>query len=323
MLMAGLILMGSCKKDEGLNSKDLVVYVKGEYGSTNNSITAGLTLTPVSVWGNTQFQFYAYSSRGVAADVNVFLDPDTLSVQTFNLANNRKCKVLPAGSYSIDANQHLIKRDSTQSDPLTIKITNASVLTDTNGYVLPVRVTKVTSADKGVSVSSSLSTAYLYVPYSFTNVDSVQTLLSDGVVASRTGWAVTVSNTTSGALGPAMLDGNNSTAWRSSNSSTAAKYLILNMGSSQTLRGMQLTPNYVTTGENATQIKVSTSADSVSWTVQGVWKGTGPATGSSAASPDLKGINFISPVTAKYVRLDIQAWVSTNRVGIGELNAIQ
>jgi hypothetical protein len=120
-----------------------------------------------------------------------------------------------------------------------------------------------------------------------------------------------------------MLDGNNSTAWRSSNSSTAAKWVILNMQSAQTVRGFQLTPDYVSTGDNATQIRVSTSPDSVTWTVQGIWNGTGPAAGTNATNPDLKGINFLAPVQAQYFRLDILKWVSGSRTGIGELNAIQ
>ena len=57
--------------------------------------------------------------------------------------------------------------------------------------------------------------------------------------------------------------------------------------------------------------------------MQGIWTGTGPATTSSAVSPDIKGIDFIAPVVAKFFRFDITAWVSGSRVGIAELNAIQ
>lgn len=317
-----LTLLGSCKKNGGLDSKDLLVYVQGDYGSTNNSITASLTLTPVTVWGNTSFQVPVYSTRPVVADAVVYVYPDSTAVTRFNQVNNKKCLLLPAATYAIDANQHKIRADSMRSDPLTIKITNPAALTDTNGYVLPLTVGKVTGQDKGVVISTNRATAYLYIPYAYTNVDTVQTPLS-GTVMSRTGWNVTVSNTTSGALGPAMVDGNNSTAWRSSNSSTAAKYAILNMGGQQTVKGFQLVPDYVATTENPTQIKISTSADSLSWTIQGVWKGTGPATGSTATSPDIKGIDFIAPVQAKFVRFDITAWVSGSRAGIGEINAVQ
>ncbi len=317
-----LALLSSCKKDNGPDSKDLLVYVQGDYGSVNNSVVASLIQTPLAVWGNTSFQVSAYSTREVVADVNVYIYADDKSVDLFNQDNNKKCLLLPANAYQIDNNQHKIAAGALVSDPLQIKITNPGMLTDTNGYVLPLTVEKIDGKDKGVTISTNRATAWLYVPYAFTNVDTIQTPLS-GTLFDRTGWSVTVSNTTSGSLGPAMLDGNNSTAWRSSNSSTAVKYAILNMGGPQSVRGFQLVPDYVSTGDNATKITVSSSADSAVWTVQGIWNGTGPATGSSAASPDLKNINFIAPVTAKYFRFDITAWVSGSRAGIGELNAVQ
>jgi hypothetical protein len=322
LLLLTTLFFCACKKNDGLDSKDLLVYMQGDFGDANNTITAHLTLTPVAVWGNTTFQVPVYATRQVAAEEDVYVYPDSTSVAAFNTINGTNCRLLPSGNYSIDNNQHTIRIDSMASDPLTIKITNPAVLTDTNGYVLPLKLEKVSGNDKGVVISSNRATAWLYVPYAFTNIDTVQTPLS-GTVMSRTNWGLTVSNTTSGALGPAMVDGNNSTAWRSSNSSTAAKYVIVNVKSAQTINGFQLTPDYVSTGENATQIRVSTSPDSVSWTVQGIWKGTGPATGSSATSPDLKGIHFLAPVQAQYFRFDILAWVSGIRTGIGELNAFQ
>jgi hypothetical protein len=317
-----LVLLGSCKKKDGLDSQDLLVYMQGDFGSPSNTITAALTLTPTAVWGNTTFMVPVYATRQMVAATQVYIAPDSLAVAQYNIANNKNCLMMPASAYTIDANQQVISADSIQSAPFTVTITNPAILTDTNGYVLPLTIEKVTGSDKGVTVSTNRATAYLYVPYAFTNVDTVQTP-SSGTIMSRTGWLVTVSNTTSGSLGPAMLDGNNSTAWRSSNSSTAAKWVILNMKSLQDVKGFQLTPDYVSTGDNATQIKVSTSPDSITWTVQGIWNGTGPATTSNAANPDIKGIDFIVPVQAQYFRFDIAAWVSGSRTGIGELNATE
>lgn len=323
-LFSGLaiLLFAGCKKDDGLDSKELLVYVRGEFGAVNNSVTASLTQTPIAVWGSTAFRVQAYSTREVTSDVGVYIYPDDQSVGLFNQANNKKCLLLPAGNYTLNGNQHRIASGKDTSDALTIQLTNTSQLTDPNGYVLPLTIKKVDGADKGVGISSNRATAWLYIPYAFTNVDTVQTPLT-GSLMSRTTWTVTVSNTTSGALGPAMVDGSNSTAWRSSNSTTAAKYVIVNVGGQQAVKGFQIVPNYVATAENATQMTVSTSTDSVTWKVQGIWKGTGPATGSTAASPDLKGVNFLAPVTARYFRFDITALVSGGRVGIGELNAVQ
>jgi hypothetical protein len=95
------------------------------------------------------------------------------------------------------------------------------------------------------------------------------------------------------------------------------------MGTLQTIKGLQLTPSYVSTNDNPTKITVSISTDSLTWTSQGTWTGTRPATGTTAANPDYKGIAFIAPVQTQYVRLDITAVVSGSRAGIGEVNAVQ
>jgi hypothetical protein len=319
--LAVLILLGSCKKDE-LVSKELLVFVQGDYGVVNNSIAVSLTQTPLAVWGNTSFQVPVYATHEVVTDVDVYIYADDRFVGQFNQDNSKKCLMLPANTYTLNGNQHKITAGSLQSDPLKIQITNAAALTDTNGYVLPLTITKIDGKDKGIGISTNKATVYLYVPYVYTNVDTTQVPLT-GTTMSRTAWSVTVSNTTSGALGPAMLDGNNSTSWRSSNSTTAAKNAILNMGSAQTVKGFLIVPNYVSTAENATQMTISSSADNVTWKVQGIWKGTGPASGSTAANPDIKGVNFLVPVTAQYFKFDITALVSGGRVGFGELNALQ
>ncbi len=323
LLLSGLFIsFASCHKSNGLDSKDLLVYMQGDFGDAHNAINAALTLTPVSVWGNTSFQARAYATRQMAAATDVFIYPDSSSVAAFNQSAGKKCRLLPSDTYKIDANQHSIAAGSMASDPITITLTDPMLLTDTNGYVLPLSIEKINGKDKGVSISTNRATAYVYIPHVFTNVDTVQTPLS-GTLMTRTGWNVTVSNTTNGSPATSMTDGSNSTAWRSSNSSTAAKYVIVNMKSQQTIKGFQLTPDYVSTGDNPTSIRVSTSTDSISWTVQGVWKGTAPASGTSAAAPDFKGINFLAPVTMQYFRFDILTWVSGSRTGIGELNVVQ
>lgn len=313
----------SCKKDE-LRSKDLLVFLPGEYGATDNSITASLMRTPTAVWGRTSYNIVVTATREVAADVDVYIKADTL-VSKYNDDNKTSYVLLPAASYKINGDgKRTISSGKVVSDPVSIEITNTSLLTDTKGYILPVSIERITSQDKGVQISTNQSTVYLVIPYQYTNVDSVQTLLA-GTLMARTGWSVTVSNSSSGTANQAsnILDGNNATAWRSSNSSTAAKTITLNMGSMQTVKAFRFTPNYTNTSENATQMRVSTSADDVTYTVQGIWNGTAPSANSSATTPDNKGVNFIAPVQAKYFKFEILAWVSTNVVGVAEINAVQ
>jgi len=312
----------SCKKDE-LSSKELLVFIHGEYGSLDNSIVVPFVHTPVSVLGNTMLSVKASATRAVVADVNVTMTPDTGHVASFNKQNNTGFLALPAASFRIvNSSRHKITAGNLMSDSMQLEILTPETLNDPRGYLLPVTITAIDGQDKGVQISSNQATVYVKVTYAFNNIVSTQTPLT-GTLATRTAWSVSVSNTTSGALGPAMIDGSNSTAWRSSNTSSAAKWAVVNMGSQQTIKGFQMLPDYVTTTENATQMTVSTSTDNVNWIVQGIWKGTGPATGSTAASPDIKGINFIAPVQAQYFRFDITAWVSGSRAGIGEVYVVQ
>jgi hypothetical protein len=325
LLLAGLlplIFLGSCKKDT-LDSDDLLVYVAGDYASTTNTVTAPFLHTPVNVSGDSVIRVAASATRNVAANVDVTFTADTTLVAQYNTTNKANCLALPASNYKIiNPGKHTIASGNVVSDSMEIDILNPAVLTNPGGYLLPLSIATIAGKDKGVRISTNRKTVFINVTYIFNNIIASQSPLT-GTLFSRTGWNLTVSNTTSGALGPAMLDGNNSTAWRSSNSSSAAKYVILNTGAQQTVSGFQLSPDYVTTNENPTQIRISTSPDSTTWTVQGIWTGTAPATGSNAANPDLKGIGFIAPVQAKFYRFDITAWISGSRTGIGELNAVQ
>lgn len=318
-----ILAFGSCKKDS-LESRELLVYLAGEYGSVNGTVTVPFVHNPVSITGNPMISIPAYATREVAADINVTIAADMSLVAEYNQKNNKATLPLPESAYRIiNPGARTIRAGAlSSSDSLRIEITSPSALTDPKGYLLPLTITSIESKDKGARASSNQRTVYVNVTYEYNNVLPGQTPMA-GTLMSRTGWSTIVSNTTSGALGPAMIDGSNTTAWRSSNSTTAVKWATINMSGQRTIKAFQIVPNYVTTTENATQMTVSSSNDNVTWTVQGIWRGTGPAAGSSATVPDIKGVNFASPVTAQYFRFDITALVSGGRVGFAEVNAIQ
>lgn len=318
-----LLLAFACKKDE-LRSKELLVFLQADKaGIPIKTITAPFIHNPVSITGNRMIDVPAYATREVPADIDVTISPNPGLIATYNQQFGTSCVELPETAYRIvNGFSHTIAEGSLKSDPLQVEITHPELLTATGGYLLPFTITGIESKDKGAIISTSHATVYVKVTYEYNNILQTQVPLP-GTLMSRTGWIVTVSNTTSGAPGTAMLDGNNATSWRSSNSSSAAKYVILNLGDVKTVSGFQLVPNYVSANENATRLTISTSTDSLTWNTQGVWIGTGYATGSTATAPDIKGINFAAPVSAKFFRFDINAWVSGSRVGIGEVNAVQ
>jgi hypothetical protein len=317
--------LSSCKK-EVLLSKELLVFLQSDIpGRATKTQTIPLVHTPVGVSGNKIYNLVAYATREVAADIEVHIQPVTGSelISDYNSLYKTNHEVLPAGSFKIPAGAKLkILSGASQSDPIQLEITQPEVLTNPNGYLLPIKIYKIETQDKGARISESHGVVYYKVTYEYNNIvqDQVPLALPN---MSRTGWSVTVSNTTTGALGPAMLDGNNSTAWRSSNSATAAKWVVLNMGNTQTIKGFSMVPNYVALAENITQMTISSSNDNLNWIFQGTWKGSGPLAGTSATAPDIKGVNFISPVQGRYFRFEITSWVSGSRVGIGELNSVQ
>ncbi|MET0465003.1 MAG: discoidin domain-containing protein [Chitinophagaceae bacterium] len=321
MLLASLIT--SCTKDE-LFSKEMLVFLQPDKaGIPTKTQTVAFVHNPVEVVGETDVEVFAYTSREVPANVDLQLAADPSKLAEYNRLYATNCIVLPEANYRlVNGNNYSIAAGSSRSNPIAIEILNPGQLQNPGGYLLPLTIQSVSSSDKGVALSSTHATVYVRITYEFNNIARTQTPVN-GTLLSRAGWVLSVSNTTTGALGPAMIDGNNATAWRSSNSASALKWVSVDMGAPRAMKGFQLVPNYAAVAENATRMTVSTSDDNITWTVQGTWNGTGPAATSSAASPDLKGVNFAAPVTARYFRLDINAQTSGNRVGIGELNVVQ
>lgn len=324
MLLGIFPLMAvSCKKEE-IRSRELKVFLQPDIeGIATQTQSLSFTHTPADVRGERDTEVYAYLSREINHDVTVYLAaaPDRLA--SYNATYSLETELMPAGSYQITSgDKYTIPAGQRQSNPIRISITTPQVLTNPDGYVLPLAITKVESKDKGAIVSTSHDVIYLRVHYNYTNVETTQAVPT-GTLMDRAGWSVTVSNTTSGAPATNLVDGNNSTVWRSSNSASAAKWIQVDMGSAQTIKGFRLSPNYTNTNENATGLTILSSNDNTNWTTQGKWTGTGPASGTNATNPDFKGVQFIEPVTARYYRIEYTSWVSGNRVGLAELNAIQ
>jgi hypothetical protein len=321
LIAAGCILV-SCKKDV-LDSRELLVYVGGEYGTTTNAVVVPLVHTPAGILGNRLTGVAVTATREVPADVYVTLAADPSRVASYNEENDMNALPLPSDAYRIvNPGKKRIAAGTVMSDSLQLEITKPELLTNPAGYVLPLHIDEIEGSDRGVRISSNRSTVYIVVTYAFNNIVASESVPA-GTIGSRTGWNVQVSNITNQYPATNLTDNNNNTAWRSSNSSTAEKWILVDMGAVSEIKGFQIAPNYVSRSENATGINVLTSDDNINWTEQGKWTGTGPSAASSATAPDLKGITFIGPVQARYFRLDITSRVSGNRVGMAEINVVR
>lgn len=319
------ITISSCKKDE-LKSRELLVFMKGDKGGGNTNVFT-VDLVYNATVSDTTIEVAAYATRELSASAEVTIMPDDASVSTYNTKYAKTHVVLPAANYEIlNGSKFQIAAGSSTSSALRLKIKDAAALTNVNGYLLPLKITALQTNDKGVQISGTHATMYVLVVPRYNNIANTEVPLTSPLMA-RTAWAVTVSGSSTGTANQAtnMLDGNNGTWWRSNSSTTAAKTVTLNLGSAQTIKGFRLSPNYNNVLENPTWITVATSTDNVTYTTQGLWKGTIPAAGSSATAPDFKGINLVTPVEARYWRFTISAWgaSSVGVVGIAELNAIQ
>lgn len=317
------LLAVSCKKDE-IRSKELMVFLQPDLpGIPTQTQQVDLTHTPVEVRGERNTQVHAYASRELDHAVELTIQPAPDLLASYNALRGQNNAILPAGSYQITSGEkYSIAKGDRVSQPIQIQITAPEMLTNPEGYVLPLAITKAESKDKGVVVSNTHKAVYVRISYTYTNVESTQ-VVPAGTFAVRTGWSVTVSNITNGNPATNLIDGNNSTVWRSSNTAGAEKWIQVDMGAATTMKGMRMSPSYSSANDNATRLTVLTSNDGTTWNFQGIWNGTTYATGTNANNPDYKGIEFISPVTARYFRLEYNAWPSGNRVGMAELNVVE
>ena len=318
-----LVLLSSCEKDD-LHSKELVVFLQADKaGIPTKTQTVPFIHNSVEIKGQRKISIRGYASREVPAQVELVIEPNTGLLAAYNTQNGTACLALPENAYQINnGNAHSIAAGSLAADSMEIEIIRPQDLTSPAGYILPLTITSINSKDKGARISNTHATVYLKVTYEFNNIATTE-VQSAGTLIARTGWVATVSNVTNGAPATALLDGSNTTSWRSSNSATAVKWFQVDMGSARMIKGFNYVPTYTTVTENATRMTISTSLDNITWTNQGIWNGTGPLATSTATNPDIKGVTLVAPVSARYFRFDITSWVSGNRVGFAEINAVQ
>ncbi|WP_017260114.1 discoidin domain-containing protein [Pedobacter arcticus] len=323
VIIFSTLIFSACKKDGDFNSKELSAFIKSSDGDVHVA-NINFKRTPLAASGDSIAKFPAYLTREISSDALLDIAADESLVSAFNTAHETNYELLPAANYKIvGSTQLMIPAGSLIStDSLRVQILDRTKLNNEIGYILPLSIRNISGKDKGVKSSENYKTVYIIVKGSFSNISELQTTLA-GTFVARTSWVLTVSNTTTGGAASGLLDGNNATAWRSSSSSSAEKWISIDMGAAQQIKGFVFVPNYVSLSENATGIDISTSLDNVTWTVQGSWEGSGPISTSSATNPDLKNINFIAPVQARYFRLDITSLVSGKRAGMAELNVVK
>lgn len=248
----------------------------------------------------------------INTDLLIKVSIDNSLITAYNTANGTQFQALPENTYKLSTTSLNISKNNTSSNALEIQFTNEmSQLDETKQYLLPVKSTTQ------VNFPTTNDVVYLKINIVTNNISSNTPVI--GTTIDRSNWSVEANTQYSSDYTPSMmLDGNNNTGWVSGFDDSST--VILDMGSSYTLKGFSVTPTYFF-GSYAiypSNIAIYTSNDGINWTKQGVYE-KNEYPGGSPQNPYIGWISFIVPVNARYIKFDEM----DGFVGIGELNALK
>ncbi|MDR6785237.1 hypothetical protein ABIE26_003936 [Pedobacter africanus] len=250
---------------------------------------------------------------------NIEVSVETVSNQEFvaayNAANGTKHLPFPEGGYTIAPSTGVIPAHKMfLSEPILVQLTNLSLFNPSSIYLLALKI----KDDKIASPNNHTQ----YIIMRGNNIDRSNTGLN-GQPIERIGWRVK-------ALGyyrqenlvpELVLDGDHRTAWDSDGQ--LPQWLELDMGVMETVKGFSIVPSYLYREDDFLQMEVFSSNDGINWESQGLYTGTATSDQSSPATPDLKTVKFVNPVTARYFKFNILKATSGNYTGMGELFGIK
>lgn len=313
LLLLGCIISSCSNSNDGLNSKELRVYISTYL--PNNELQGKIIQTPKGDKGNTMVEVPIKSTRPVVASAEVTLGIDATLVESYNTSYDTDYKLLPTESYSINAEVKFDKGEIQAVEPLKIEITNSNVLEPTLGYILPVKLGSVSSKDKGITVSANLNTVYIIYQVEFDNVDAEASSL-DGTEVARNTMQIMNDGTD---ITRNLKDNNFTTYWYAESDPT----LTIDMKDNISIIGFKSSPIYMSgrnVGDIGTISKIETSIDGESWEFQG--SAILPKVGGSETNPEFQLVKFYEPVTCRYLRLKITS-TNSGLNGISEFYLIK
>lgn len=319
ILIAFPLFFEACSGDDDLRSKELKVYLnEGSY--PDNSLDLYYLHTPISTVGKTSVKFPIRITRPTSANVEVSLQVDNSLVTVYNETRDKEYKELSSEFYSISGNV-TIQNGKMNSDSVTIEIKQKEKLTDKSGYILPIKISHISSNDKGVEISTNLNSLYIIITSSYSYIDENNTDVG-GVAMNRDTWKTHVSDFYFNFIGENAFDGNISTGWFSP-TYDRVPYVEIDMGAEQAVKGFRLTSFYpYGSGYAPSKIQIFTSKNGNDWEDIGNKNISYPAAGTGSWNPDVKPINFYAPISARYFKLSITGSYDSY-MGIAEINAVK
>lgn len=287
--------------DDDLNSSELKVYVNT---GLLNHVELTLVQTPIGAIGTSIVEFPVRSTRELLADAQVGFAVEEALAESYNEANNTAYKLLTSDLYELTVAQTTIRqKEQSSQEPIRIELTRPAELTAEEGYILPVRMNEISSADKGLELSKNMNTVYITITSSFTNVKAEQKA-PEGNLIDKTEWTATAEKIYGKYVAANLIDGNSGTTWFGQGTPN----LTFDMGAEQTIKGLRLTPDHINFHQlyNMNDLEVLTSKDGTKWEKQGELSFPAPSSG-SVDSPEYRYIHFYSPLKVRYFRIKVTA----------------
>jgi hypothetical protein len=276
----------------------------------SNFLAFSFLHTPIGEVGKVRTKIAVRSTLPVTKVTTVNAEVVDSLVKSYNNAYKTSYATVPAGVVNIEKLSVSIEEGKTLStDSLTISIDSAKLATLTEtAYLVPIKLVSVTGSS--AKISSDNSVVYMLVKRTVTNnyPSPIATDMVGTTIASRTSWTASMNVAFSNAV-TRLFDAKTSTYIMVSPSQPCA--LTVDMAAEYSnITGIRIHSYGTSYSINAANI--SSSSDGVNWVSQG------QATLSGATA--YQYIKFYSPVTARYLKVEITSYKSANYIVLAEFD---
>ncbi len=230
----------------------------------------------------------------VSSDAHyITVAPDTAKIAEYRTKYGSTAVLLPTTSYLLYKSNITIAAGSNLSDAAVLNLGFQKTLKKFTTYVLPVAITTI----DGVAQDPRSRKVVYYV---LTTGDGLY-LDNTGFTLTATASSVNGANSAANAVDANLLG----TYWLSNITQALPQWLNIDLKRDVTFSGLEYyfptAVAYATVGGNTTSVQIETSSDNVIWANKGTY------------AVDVKNtdrmsiINLASPVTARYVRINVLA----------------
>lgn len=269
----------------------------------DNSTDYKIVQTPISTVSNLDFTTDLKCTQRASAEIRATIEVDNSLIDAYNEENGTQYEAMPSAALAIE-NATLTIPAGQMATADTFRITTTtdeatlSALRSTNGYLIPLRISKTEGGN--ASPSTNVYSTYLTVTITEDNInhDATEADITGTLVADQSGWSATTNGSVQSYYEPieTLFDGDESTYCYIYSSEDLN--LDIDMGKQYTFDAITLWYGYdygwgaYEEGSLTSGMTIYTSNDGTTW------QSAGEITGSSS-----KVCVFYAPLTTRYLRI--------------------